>query len=160
MGETRTPCTTLRNKPASCLTARQHLDSLRVRRWLVQTNDKTAFAGGAGESGLPTEIPEGPHPKKSPRTHTQWNGTRTRPPTPDLCAFLRGFAASRETTRLQTSHLLSRSSTDLGLESPSYINSCPFVSIRGSKRTPNIRLQLSVKIRENPCQSVAMASLP
>jgi hypothetical protein len=32
----------------------------------------------------------------------------------------------------------SRNSTDLGLESPSSINSCPFVSIRGLKTNPNI----------------------
>ena len=48
--------------------------------------------------------------------------------------------------------LHSRSRTDLGLESPSYTNSCPFVSIRGSSRPPAI-------IRENPCQSVAKGNI-
>jgi hypothetical protein len=32
-------------------------------RWLVQTNGRTAFVGGAGESDLPTQMPDGP--KKS-----------------------------------------------------------------------------------------------
>ncbi|MFN5624161.1 MAG: hypothetical protein ACK5DM_09460 [Planctomyces sp.] len=31
---------------------------------MVLTNGRTAFVGGAGESGLPTEIPEGPNNKE------------------------------------------------------------------------------------------------
>ena len=63
-----------------------------------------------------------------------------------LCVSLRVFAASRESPQLQASQ---RSSTDLGLESPSYMLSSPirppirvpFVSIRGSKPPPFVSIR-------------------
>jgi len=53
------------------------------------------------------------------------------------------FAASRETNSPQTPSAQRQASgsqsrrADLGLEGPSYIHSCPFVSIRGSNPTPH-----------------------
>ena len=36
-------------------------------RWLVQTNGRTAFVGGAGESDPPTQMPDGPQKHPVPR---------------------------------------------------------------------------------------------
>ena len=63
-----------------------------------------------------------------------------------LC--LRGFAASRETSSLQSPRAAQPQQNRSRAKSPSYPHSCPFMSIRGSNPAPAI-------IRENPCQSVA-----
>ena len=101
-------------------------------------------------SSLPRALTGSAPADSRPRLAHRKRNTENQP-----CAF--PFAASR----LRVTQTAGKApqvhnipgSTDLGLESPSYFSSCPFVV----QNTPNTTLAI---IRENPCQSVAMASMP
>jgi len=54
-------CESVQSQGFSAFVGASHRSLARAGdRWLVQTNGRTAFVGGAEESDLPTQMPDGP----------------------------------------------------------------------------------------------------